>query len=964
MNPTKPNTGDSFDPVFDGPTQHEDWEYWEEDGTLGAPADDNDLLIDVDGAQTSKRPKSRFRQKVQNAQAGIKLDTDVSKFRRAAPQSTAHNVHNDTLKALEGSSTSGKSTKERTGAFNGTTRGRESDLSPEGRKIVIGIALPSDNISEHQSSPQTAGVETPIDMRNYIQRSAANKAPPQQQSVWSPDTEATESPYQSGRPASSIYSQPSMYGAPVASGHVPPVPALPSTFKFKQSQPSAFQDPDDDDVGTPCTLFEEDGSPMANRKSFRQKAAAVTGPQSEGTLPNGKWIYVTDVTTRETNPFKQQQTGESSSSAPKEWWQGMDEKKHQASKAQGLSVVTPPTLRQQNTDQSSMAQANASSSHNSQSDRPETHSEKARILLEESQVPADEPPPYSPPKTVNEVKYAAVFPPSHAANLRPIPSPGPVSPGLPGTMSSQGNMAINLAEIPLTPRRVPGAVLSDRPAGSHVIGDHFYGALGTRHRVERQRRRHEKEEAVARRVGGFWRGRGCMPENGCFGRSGREGRKRRRVYLGVFCGVVAAIVLAVVLAVTLTRTSAPPQGPEHSIWLNLTDFPPMPTGVLTVAGPDNSQSVSGCLTVTAQTSWSCKLPKDQQNPDSPYDADQPEFIFQIQYDNNTRALWNVSNTGEQPDVSNQTATVGNARLAVSRVIARAITIFRRGVIYDAGFSPKPAPPSLAEMNFLGNTTDGIVSDNKAGEPTPFYISLLSSNNATVGSDTVTRRGLGNGIDSAPDNGTSDWNLTDILPAPALNPDGTGAPAKLYPLPLQQPVRLFDRGLPTEHYGFYTFFDKTVYLHDKSKSVAADEDGGSPIKDAKFLITMSQTRFLVKIWTRKENTTQLLGNGTIPGTDGTTVDDQPGTMPYPVTIAEDLHGGNRNDKAQWYYGVDEKQQIDRTDVKLIVVDKGFAGTLINRLDSNSDLSLGGIDGGTGGCKCEWVNFQGRTVGTLE
>jgi len=82
------------------------------------------------------------------------------------------------------------------------------------------------------------------------------------------------------------------------------------------------------------------------------------------------------------------------------------------------------------------------------------------------------------------------------------------------------------------------------------------------------------------------------------------------------------------------------------------------------------------------------------------------------------------------------------------------------------------------------------------------------------------------------------------------------------------------------------------------------------------------------------------------------------MPYPVTILEDLHGGSPFRKATFYYGVDQQSRINQTDSKLILVNRGFGGTLVNSLTGDPDLSLGGVDGGTGGCKCEWVNWQGR------
>ncbi|GKT42340.1 uncharacterized protein ColSpa_02521 [Colletotrichum spaethianum] len=251
------------------------------------------------------------------------------------------------------------------------------------------------------------------------------------------------------------------------------------------------------------------------------------------------------------------------------------------------------------------------------------------------------------------------------------------------------------------------------------------------------------------------------------------------------------------------------------------------------------------------------------------------------------------------------------------------------------------------MYFLGNTTDGIVSDSKAGEPTPFYLSILNSANETVGPNALDRRQ------------NSEQPLGDIsvsLPAPDLEADGTGAPAQLFPHALQQPVRLYDRGLPTEHYGFYTYFKRTIYLKsvttlngtDGESNVPLDKDGGSRRSEAKFLVTWSQTRFLVQIWTRSEDNTQLLTSN-----DG----EKQGSMPYPVTVKTDTHGGQSGDKFVWHWPVTDRQGIDTANPKLLPNDIGFGGTLVNPR-KDKDASFGGFDGGTGGCRCEWANFIAR------
>ncbi|XDG07170.1 hypothetical protein ABKA04_006785 [Annulohypoxylon sp. FPYF3050] len=1040
MNTTKPTPNTPY-PSPQDPNHKDEWEDWEDSDEEGQVIiDDHDgLLIDLsdEAKHNSSRPgaaqaiprnalrysvqkpirvKSKARQKAQNAKAGITLVTDMTKFRQSKQR--AKFVNRTALQALEGEPSSASIgsfswLKQRPGnasglkASNKSAQDHSSDLSPVARPIVIGIAVPSDNLSDHQVSPQTAVIETPTDFPKFPPESnttaannPSNLTPHQLRSVWSPDTEASESPYQTSRAASSLYSQPSIYGGPIPNTDVPPVPALPTAFGSKERQTVVIADlEDDDDLGTPCTLFEEDGSPTMTRKSVKPKATMVS-PESAGSRSHGWWDHVTTPFIQQTNnPFKQQaqETGPSPSSqqwnpfkqqtpqpglnpsqptaaVPHQWWAGANEKVipsqptlpiHQAQVAtpsplqstagvrewwnvtnekdgpssnapntQAQTSSTPVVLQQQY-----IVQPTGSSSRQTSPEREETRSEKARILLEENQRTNEEPPPYSPPKPqpATQVKYGVILPPPVVINSQRVPSPGPVTPGLAGTMTSQG--AINMADIPLTPnnlRPMQAAVLPDRAPGSFRPGDHFYEARGSVNRTERQRRRHEKEDVIARKAGGFWRGRGCMPKNGCFGRrGGREGRKRRRICLCVIAALIVAIILAVVLGVVLTRRPRPQETQAPSIWLNLTDFPPMPTGVLTVSGPDNSLARTGCFVATSDNAWSCSLPKDQQDSVAPNAPSQPEFIFQIQYDNNTEAYWNI--TGDK-DTDKPT-------------------------LFDSGFKPDPQPPSIAEIRFLGNTTDHIQSDNKAGEPTPFFISTLADINKPVGANMLTRRqGPNNAIGTV--DGSDGFNLTDILPPPQVNSDGTGAAAQLFPHSVQQPIRLFDRGLPTEHYGFYTYFDKTLYMVDTVKVNSADDDGGSTEASAKSLVTLSQIRFLVQIWTRMENSTQLLGStgAAVPWTNGTSATTTPGTMPYPVTITEDMHGGDKNKKIDYRYGV-EDSAINTTDAQLIVVNRGFAGTLINGANNSPNMSLGGIDGGTGGCKCEWINFKGLTkVGT--
>jgi hypothetical protein len=561
------------------------------------------------------------------------------------------------------------------------------------------------------------------------------------------------------------------------------------------------------------------------------------------------------------------------------------------------------------------------------------------------------PPPYSPPPS-RTPRYRAILPPNLTQNLQYPVSPGPMTPGLQQAMSSRG--AIPMSDVPLTPASSSRTPISSQypelpPRETPMVFDPPpRQALSSKaKKAETKRRRHEKEDAIAHRAGGWWRGRGCISERGCYGRSGAEGRKKRRCCCGLIAGFFAIIVLAVVLATTLHRKPNTIIGPSQ--WLNLTGFPPIFTGLSTVADPANIKTNTGC--VVPSTAWSCDLPKELQASFAPNPSNQPNFLLQIQWDNSSSTNATFANVTGNPQLGTRTL-VGNPVSAGQ--FMKHIFLKARQIV---SFTPNPAPPSFAEEFFLGNTTDGIVSPNKAGEPTPFYISFLSPT-----SSSLTKREL-------PARDTSPFpNVSAAIPAPSLNKDGTAQPANLLPssLPSQQPIRLFDRGLPTEHYGFYTYFDRSIFLKSMSPvdgsgtgPVPADENGGSTEGEAEFRCTWTQTRFLVQMWTRRTSTARLLNSTSsttqTPGKNFT----QPGTFPYPITITIDRHGGDPTEKVVYCYPMDARGGMTLGTGKLEEEVRDFGGTAFNpapqAFNNQSDPSLGGFDGGTGGCSCQWSNF---------
>lgn len=576
-----------------------------------------------------------------------------------------------------------------------------------------------------------------------------------------------------------------------------------------------------------------------------------------------------------------------------------------------------------------------------------------------------------------------------------------------------------------------------RPAPVPVTEDSMAPTSTRREEVENQRQRYEKEEAIAQKVGGLWRGRGCFSNKGCFGRPGREGRIRRRWYIAISSLCLAILIIAIVLATTLTHKGQ--DTPVQSQWLNLTGYPPMPTGIMTIAGPDVQAQVNGCIQPT--TMWSCALPKEQQADNSPFAASQPNFRIQVSflngsYPNSTTVASNTAKRRKRWSESDRNRKYGEYISLSSHALRTRDT---------GNFDPSPAPPSLTDQEFLGNTTDGN-SIPFQGEDTPFFITLLSPVDSSSSPSSSVKLDKRNNFP----------NVSTLIPAPSLASDGTAAAANLYPLPVAQPVQLYNRGEPTEHYGFYTYFDRSIFLKSTAPlngstddTLTADQNGGSPKDQASVRCTWAQTRFLVQIWTQPSNISgmvlQAKSSATSQASTTTTAnsavasptnpsysssaDDfiSPGSFPYPVTIKLDRHGGDASSKLVYCYGMDGNGYIISSEKKLQIENRGFGGHLVNpapgifsslggsnstgdddsggnsgssstasstsspsstsssthtstasaasttttnvypypnsdvvsnlsvREDSSSDNQGQGVDGGTGGCGCEWVNW---------
>ena len=596
----------------------------------------------------------------------------------------------------------------------------------------------------------------------------------------------------------------------------------------------------------------------------------------------------------------------------------------------------------------------------------------------------------SPPKADKPAKrFVAVLPPDHPSTTRAMPmSPEGVSPAAQvyhgpnslalGTLSREKESFSNKASNP-TP---------------HTIVNHYHYAAYAAHqdaksdqvslrdmeppprpawspRDMKVARAQEKGQAQKSMKGN----RRCSPKlTACLNRGKPKTKKQKWLLILITSGLIIMILIILLLAMLLTRKGDSME--VQSQWLNLTGFPPIPTGISTIIQPDPVQEASGC--VHPATLWSCAVPKEQQSSIAPNAPDQPNFRVEIRFQNGSLAAQGASNsTGFQrrSDLSG-----GNVVSAGSFIRSRLLHI--RDLSNNL-FTPSPAPPIREDQVFLGNTTDKNLQPFD-GAATPFFISFIDSKR--LPSARLIKRAPSPQTDTTANSTDPFPNLGAAIPPPSTDPDGTASPALLYPLASAQPLRLFNRDTESEHYGFYTYFDRSIFLKSAAllnftgaspSELPDDENGGADENAAKVRCTWAQTRFLVQIWTRKGNTAPLLqssnsSSNSAPNSHPKNLTEssannftRPGSFPYPVSITLDRHGGDIKKKMIYCYGLDQQEHIISDEKQIQLEDRAFGGVLVNPAQgpfgqvnvTGDDGGPGGIDGGSGGCGCRWENFSG-------
>lgn len=887
------------------------------------------------------------------------------------------------------------------------------EISPWDRPIPIGISVPSDSVTEFSPDPATrqrsesdATLTTPSII---ITPAAAMK------SVWSPDT---ESDYNSAR-ASSIYSRAGFY-MQSAGPDVPPVPALPAEILKNAEQQSrsrndtldsadtAFEEDDDikhrDRITSTATVFEEDETPLRDG-NFHSTLSVDTSTVPTPRRSQGWWNVITTpfMMSRANSVWTQNgrnaertpdvpmmpaeySARKDSPSPPSTYiWSATE----RSASIRGDSPLLPPSLSTAVTTPEVNRRGQyghvdpsvapklppTARSHDTSNDiRPMLADKTSSVEQKENQrqhqqsLPATEANVTSPLSAMSASPVVGTATIGTVLNARQVEDQRrPINVNIelqdrrpnPTVQATNANTPLMVQHVHIPPPPPQPFSVDTSKAKTNTAkqtvpvfappptfarkGSHFSYDNDSRPStaISSASSPDLKSQKSPRKVGNLmsWLPFGRRHKN--TKKQDKKKKKRSLCFWCCGCCIILLVLIAIIVPVVVVVTKKHNDGTNGTIdvapgedapsqWLNLTGYPPIPTGVSTIAQPEAVEEENGC--VAPATLWSCALPKEQQNDISPNKPDQPNFKLEIIFENGT-----VSDPSKtQP-----------ARRAANPVSAGAF-IRSRFLNARAAPSASPAPPSLDDEKFLGQTTDSNSAPFE-GEETPFFITFQDANATTTASRLAKRAG---GDDDP-------TNITMVIPPPMLNPDGTAAPANLLTFPSSQPLRLFNRDKADEHYGFYTYFDRSIFLKDIKSTTGrggnpADVDGGSTRDAATLRCTFSQTRYLVQIWTRSQTSKPLLGRSAQNASDAAL--DRPGTLPYPVTITLDRHGGDFAKKNLYCYQMEKDGTIkDEASKRFFQFeDRGFGGNLVNGTQGKSNVT-GPIDGGSGGCRCQWQNW---------
>ncbi|RMZ81200.1 hypothetical protein DV737_g2683, partial [Chaetothyriales sp. CBS 132003] len=477
---------------------------------------------------------------------------------------------------------------------------------------------------------------------------------------------------------------------------------------------------------------------------------------------------------------------------------------HQRSLSDAVNVLSEPTEQTPKVDEAGLVTVGKAKTVDSppvRSGTPEKQEDATtlRALEGTGDMPSEpRPRPVPPVPRTQSTRYpnmtAIVPPPPAATHTNPgLVSPGPISPDAERTIAPEG--AVAMAEMPQQPQQLHIYNHFNYPQRNYqpaAAPPQFYvyhespkesPRSGQKDFIQEDDDQEKPREREGERQGIFARLKQCMAARKLQDSGEPKPKKIKRVW-AVFVLLLSTIIGILVLTTQLTRHGD--DTPVQQQWLNLTGYPPIPTGISTIVRPDITKTQSDCV---VQNMWSCALPKENQNEITPNKPDQPNFRFEIKFRN-----------GSVPS---------NMTIPLSKRLDNPFS--------ENLFTPNPTPPSRADQLFMGNTTDNITEPFN-GEPTPFFITLIPAFPIDPNDPSVTGNVSASVSRLARRQQSS--SITDAIPSPDVQSDGSAAPANLLPTdpyPFSQPIRLYNRGLQDEHYGFYIYYDKAIFLSTNAAS---------------------------------------------------------------------------------------------------------------------------------------------------
>ncbi|KAF8540882.1 hypothetical protein BDD12DRAFT_831281 [Trichophaea hybrida] len=339
----------------------------------------------------------------------------------------------------------------------------------------------------------------------------------------------------------------------------------------------------------------------------------------------------------------------------------------------------------------------------------------------------------------------------------------------------------------------------------------------------------------------------------------KRGMTKTRKWCLIGSLIVIILVVGIVGSVVGGRSRQEPTPQSESS--SLPDGPPaLPLGTVVVRPFRSAQTLTTC--VARPNIWSCVLPPDTKFPVTTAINDNsrvPEFRFII----------------KRRGQSDAAVTPGSDWLAVPRNV-----------------------PNTTDYEGV-SSVDGV---KDGGEETDFYITLLTRETSSHTKEFQNDYSIDSENNQAPRNII---NESHMLPSVL----------KI------QPLRLFDRGLDTENYGFHIYFDKSVQFANDTRQTSSRDTGGVSAENSGFRIMWNKTRFKVAIFTRE-----------IGKVVETTADTE---LNLPVDIWEDRVSGD------WQGQTITTNLLDQNGIP------GVSGGITEKRGVNTENR---------GCFCHWSNYR--------